>query len=301
MNIIYELSPSRFNLVAPLFTKVWADKALTDSVLEGTRPARVFVDYLESPISALIAASSGDYYIMGDPRPGRLRQFLHDVPIEVDLFERDSITLHAPQMAWRTALESDSGGELTFRPVQTFRYSCHTDPLPAARQSTPPQVEVHRINRDVLTAASEGYLTLPENLEPTQLERIYRDGFGYVAIVQDELAGIAYANAVSSWYASIHTEVAHDFRQHGIGTLVTAAFMSECLSNRLTPLMSCQSENHAAAQTALKLGFEEGPAHFVCTKPLPPTEGRWRAEEHPPGIVPDSVLWMRTDDIVLSA
>ena len=40
--VIYELPRSQHHLVAPLFEDVWIDRALIDSVVEGTEPARVF-------------------------------------------------------------------------------------------------------------------------------------------------------------------------------------------------------------------------------------------------------------------
>jgi hypothetical protein len=238
---------------------------------------------------------------MGEPRPGRLRQFLHDVPVEVELFEEGGITLHAPQRRWKDALEADSDGALHFHPVRTFRYNRYDDPLPAQWGRTHADVTLNRIDRDVLHAATEGYLTLPQGFDAARLECIYRDGFGYVALLGDEMVAISYAKAVSSWYASLHTETAPDHRQQGIGSLVTAAFMAECLTNRQTPLVSCRVANDAAATLALQLGFDEGPQHYICTEPLPPTEGNWRAEEHPPDVVPDSVLWMRTSDMVFAS
>lgn len=41
---VFELPLSRYDLVAPLFEKMWIDRALIDSVIEGAEPARVFVD-----------------------------------------------------------------------------------------------------------------------------------------------------------------------------------------------------------------------------------------------------------------
>ena len=57
---------SKHHLVAPLFEDVWIDKALIDSVFEGTHPARVFVDDSLQPATALMCCERGDYFFVGD-------------------------------------------------------------------------------------------------------------------------------------------------------------------------------------------------------------------------------------------
>ncbi|NDJ35196.1 MAG: GNAT family N-acetyltransferase [Chloroflexi bacterium] len=304
MNIIYELSPSRFNLVAALFSKVWADKALIDSVLEGTRSARVFVDYDEAPTAALMCEESGNYYIVGDPRPGRLRQFIADAPAEAGVFNRPDFAFFTNQSDWRDALWEDRGGDIAFYATRVFRYSRGkvATPLDEWKERALVTADVRRIDRSLLADIESGAVRLPEQFSADFFELIFKDRFGFAAVVDGWVSSAIWAHAISSWYASAFVETVQGFRRNGLATLVTAAFIDNCLQNRLTPLWSCLADNQAAAAIALKLNFEEGPPQLETDWPpfgddFVAPSGLWMKQAHPVDAMPDSVVWHRAADL----
>ena len=51
---VFELPPSQYQVVAPLFSDVWIDKVHIDSVIEGTESARVLADDELQPETVLM-------------------------------------------------------------------------------------------------------------------------------------------------------------------------------------------------------------------------------------------------------
>ena len=120
--VVYELPRSQQHLVAPFFEDVWIDKALIDSVIEGTEPARVFVDDALQPETALMCCQRGDHVIMGDTPQGPVRQFIKDMPSEVEVFNREHFAFFMPQIAWGDVLIGDFGDDIRIFPTRSFRY-----------------------------------------------------------------------------------------------------------------------------------------------------------------------------------
>lgn len=120
---VYELPSSQYRLVAPLFEGVWIDKALIDSVIEGTERARVFADDPLRPEMVLMCCERGDYIVIGDTTQGPLRQFIKDMPLEAGVFSREHFAFFMPQVAWGDVLAEDFDGEIQIVSTRSFRYS----------------------------------------------------------------------------------------------------------------------------------------------------------------------------------
>ena len=122
-NIVYELPSSEIRVVASLFEKVWIDRALIDSIIEGTHLARVFVDDPQQPATVLMCSVRGDYIIMGDEGAGPVRQFIKDMPSEAGLFNRENYAFFMPQIAWEDSLNEDFESAFEIFPTRSFRYN----------------------------------------------------------------------------------------------------------------------------------------------------------------------------------
>ena len=131
---LYELPPSNYQVVAPLFAGVWIDRALIDAVLEGAEPARVFADDPALPQTALLCCEAqGDYVVAGGtPRGpgGPVRRFIKDLPPEAGVFDRPRYAFFLPQPAWGDALREDFDGRIPVYPTRSFRYGgARVDPV----------------------------------------------------------------------------------------------------------------------------------------------------------------------------
>ncbi|MBI2856152.1 MAG: GNAT family N-acetyltransferase, partial [Chloroflexi bacterium] len=119
-----------------------------------------------------------------------------------------------------------------------------------------------------------------------ELADIARRSFGFCTIVGDEITSVASVSGLSSKYASLSIDTTVHFRRQGLATLACVALIKDCLERGLMPLWNCLASNAASANTALKLGMEEGP---------PQRESQWRpAWQH---IRPSSGVWNRLDSV----
>ncbi len=305
--VVYELPPSQHHLVAPLFEDVWIDKALIDSVVEGTQPARVFADDAHQPKTVLMCCGRGDYVIMGDSAQGPVRQFIKDMPSEAGVFNREHFAFFMPQIAWGDVLIEDFGGEIPIFPTRSFRYS--EPSIERQQRGIRDDARVQRIDSDMLAEIDHGALNVGktftvrgrEESEITrdELAEIARDFFGFCTIVGDEIASVASAFCLSSKYASLSTDTIIDFRRQGLAALACVALIEECLERGLTPLWNCLASNEASARTALTLGMEEGPPQResqwrAAWKDFRPSSGVWKRDERVTEAQPRTVVWLRT-------
>lgn len=309
--VIYELPQSQHHLVAPLFEDVWIDKALIDSVVEGTQPARVFVDDPLQPETVLMCCQRGGYLIMGDSTQGPVRQFIKDMPSEAEVFNRERFAFFTPQIAWGDALTEDFGGEIPIFPTRSFRYSEPSiEPVERWQErGIRDDARVRRIDSDMLAKIDQGALKAgkaftvraQKGVEVTgdELAEIARDSLGFSTIVGDEIASVASVFGLSSKYASLSIDTTMHFRRQGLATLACVALIQDCLACGLTPLWNCLASNEASARTALKLGMEEGPPqresqwHPAWKDDVRPSSGLWKRDERVTDAQPSVVVWRR--------
>lgn len=295
--VVYELPPSRYDLVVPLFEDVWIDRALIDSVIEGTEPARVFADDPSRPQTVLMCCERGDYVVMGDAGQGPVRRFIKDMPTEAEVFNREVFAFFMPQTLWGDTLTEDFGGEIPVFPTRSFRYSeARIKPVERWQErGIRDDARVQPIDSYLLEQLDEGALQTGKAFtirgeEGSEYPRGWLAGiasgsFGFCTIVEDRIASVASAFGVSSRYASFGVDTTLSHRRQGLATLACVALIEACLVRGLTPLWNCLASNEASANTALKLGLEEGP---------PQRESQWR-----PGwgdVGQSSGLWIRDED-----
>ena len=310
--VIYELPRSQHHLVAPLFEDVWIDKALIDSVVEGTHPARVFADDTLQPETVLMCCERGDYLIIGDSTQGPVRQFIKDMPSEAEVFNRERFAFFMPQIAWGDALIQDFGGGIPIFPTRSFRYS-EPSIVPVERWREPGirhDARVQRVDSDMLEQIDKGALKAGKaftvrgqeggEITRDELSEIARELFGFCTIVGDEIASVASVFGLSSKYASLSIDTTMHFRRQGLATLACVALIEDCLERGLTPLWNCLASNEASARTALKLGMEEGPPQRESQwRPewkddVRPSSGLWKRDDRATDAQPGIVVWLRT-------
>lgn len=298
--MLYELAPAYYSLVAPLVAEMWSDKALVDSVIEGSRPGRVFMDNVERPTAAFICAE-GDYYLVGDASPGPLRQFIQDRPTEAEVFEQ-IFAYFTPEPAWKSALIEDSGGAIPFYDVRVFRYAKATiEPPEFWRARARPDAVVRQVDEALLVDVEEGRIRTNHEFTEGTLKMIAWERFGFCAIVEEEVASVAWAFAISSRYSSLFIDTEERFRRQGLATLVCAAFIEYSLAQGLMPLWACLTSNVASAATALTLGFEEVSGRMESAwVPYGPDfkgpAGLWMKEEGNAALPPGTVAWRRVGE-----
>jgi GNAT superfamily N-acetyltransferase len=248
-------------MVTTNFKGVWIDRALIESVIEGLRPARVFVDNVEHLTAVLMCGIElGEYFIIGDSNQGPVRQFIKDMPSEAEVFNRERFAYFMPDASWESALLKDRNGAITIFPTRSFRYRKQAiRPLDEWRTELNRHAEVRQIDADLLKDVQNCTLNVGNEFDLSELERIFRDRFGFCVVVDNEIASVAYALNLSASYASVSIDTAEPFRRRGLATLACERFIEYCLEQGITPIWNCLESNIASGELALKLGMEEGP------------------------------------------
>jgi hypothetical protein len=295
------LTPSQYQLVAPLFEGVWIDRALIDSGIEGNESARIFADDTVRPATVLMCCDRGDYVIMGDTGQGPVRQFIKDMPSEAEVFNRERFAFFMPQITWGDILAEDFGGEIPIFPTRSFRYS-GASILPVKRwqeRGVRDDARVQPIDSDLLSLLDRGALSIGERFVTERwLATISRDSFGFCTTLGNQIVSVASAFGLSSKYASLGIDTIAPVRRQGLATLACVALIGECLERGLMPLWNCLASNEASVNTALKLGMEEGPPQRESQwRPgwgqVTSSSGLWESDERESGSLPGTVIWSR--------
>ena len=134
--------------------------------MKGTEPARVFVDDTLQPETVLMCCERGNYVIMGDTAQGPVRQFIRDMPSEVEVFNREHFAFFMPRIVWGDVLIEDFGGQIPIFPTRSFRYN-KPSIEPVERWQEPgirDDARVRRIDSDMLERLDRGALKTGSDL-----------------------------------------------------------------------------------------------------------------------------------------
>lgn len=87
-------------------------------------------------------------------------------------------------------------------------------------------------------------------------QRFYSDGFGYVAIVDDQIVCWCTAEFVGPARCGIGIATQPSYQRQGIATATATRVVAQALQRGLTPYWECGSTNLASQRVAEKVGFD---------------------------------------------
>lgn len=102
--------------------------------------------------------------------------------------------------------------------------------------------------------------TLKEEMtsERPTVEDFLAKSFGICAIHNNELAGWCLSEYNADGRCEIGIETTDEYRQRGLATALTLAFLEHAFSHGMTEVgWHCFKRNEASAKTALKAGFDK--------------------------------------------
>lgn len=291
---VYELSPARFELAAPLFVEAWYDRAYIDAVFEGSQVGRVFVDHAEQPTAALLCRTY-DYFVAGDTGANTLRRFMADAPGEAEVF--DTLYSYVPLGdSWRQALLQDHGARLEVIERRSFTFPAAAFGSLDPWQQLPEGTVVRQVDRALVERIDA---ELHEHIELLwgDYDRFLDNSFGFCTLVGDELASVGIATGVSTRYSNISTSTAEPFRRRGLAAAGCAACIAESLRRGLVPTWDCDAPNLASAALATRLGFVEDGPFWELAAPgrakLDTSHGLW-VRSTSPDQAGEPTIWMHT-------
>jgi len=241
--------------------------AFAHAVIDGTLPARVFVDDPHAPRSALFCPDSGFYLATGIANSDLADQVI--AVLQADWLTRlqEVRVLVATNVGWAAALRD-------LLPVEEgrteFRHGGVAPPLPAV----PPGYRLEPLG--TASAAAFGL-----GIDPWVVrtmggpEAFAARSFGAVVLADDgALASACVACAIGGGEAEIEIGTDPRHRRRGLATVAGAAFIAACVERGLTPAWTCAVTNEASIRSAARLGFV--PFRTAAVFPLSPLLMRTR-------------------------
>lgn len=96
-------------------------------------------------------------------------------------------------------------------------------------------------------------------------EQFLRNGFGFIAEMNDRYCGVAFSSAVSSEEVDIGVEVDQSHRGMGIASALALRMCDEIYNMGKKPVWAHAESNEGSMRTALKCGFIQKKINWSCS------------------------------------
>lgn len=256
------LHPNSYRLIRPLLLGM--DFHLVGrSILAQQTPAKVFVDNHEQP-KALFAQAEHRYILAGDPEIdsfnlGIRKMFTNVIFPQAIAAGEEGFGIYYDAPAWEEKMDALLTGRKTIHADREY-YACNG--LKHKWQDVMPEgFRLQRVNADLLANTNLKHReTLADEMksERPSVDDFLAKSFGVCAIHENELAGWCLSEYNADGRCEIGIETTSDFRQRGIATALTLAFLEYAFSHGITEVgWHCFKRNEASAKTALKAGFDK--------------------------------------------
>ena len=94
-------------------------------------------------------------------------------------------------------------------------------------------------------------------------EQFLKEGFGYIALDQEQVCAVAFSAAVSSMEIDIGVETLEDYRRKGLAAILTGRMCEHIAAIGKRPVWACSTMNKGSMSTALKCGFVQDRVNTV--------------------------------------
>jgi len=256
------LHPNSYELTRPILLGM--DYHLVGrSILAKQTPAQIFVDNHEKP-KALFAQAGHRYILAGDSEIdsfnlGIQKMFTNVICPQAIAAGHDGFGVYYDAPAWEGKMDALVVGKEIIHANREY-YACKE--LRQKWQDVMPEgFQLQMVDADLLANTELKHLeTLKEEMtsERPSVDDFLAKSFGVCAIHENELAGWCLSEYNADNRCEIGIETTSEFRQRGIATALTLAFLEHAFSHGITEVgWHCFKRNKASAKTALKAGFDK--------------------------------------------
>lgn len=260
--LMHELETEDYEQVRLLFRALqW--NLITQAVIEGTSPGRIYVDRVVEPQTAFMCSVEG-YYLAGYDGNEAFNTSLNKLILE-GLFAGDTVRRDETDVA--IGFHPDSWKEkmpVIFRrrnPLVTTRrhYVCKAKP-DAWQEQVPEGFQIRRLDDELFRIPG---VQIPEHVTEWMttnwgsIEAFMERGFGFCTLHGKRVVSWSIADCVSSDACEIGIHTADDYRRRGLATLTATAAVDYALSNGLKQVgWHCDENNLGSIGVAEKAGFK---------------------------------------------
>jgi RimJ/RimL family protein N-acetyltransferase len=253
-----ELHESDYHKIRPLFTGVHL-VLLTDAVVQGRSPARIWVDEAHRPRTALLWDKGGCYCLAGDAENAEFNA-------DVAAFAGGQIVrgfsyfkIYYTSDEWEKAIPTlfqEASPVKRDRQLHVLRRAGNAD----WREKVPAGFRVQQIDAALLRAEDVTYADrFADEIRFcwNSIEDFLSRGFGYVVLHGHEIVCWCTAECVSERRCGIGIETIGQYQGRGLATLAASAFVEHALARQVTPHWDAWTDNAASLAVARKVGFEK--------------------------------------------
>ena len=256
------LNPNSYELIRPLLLGM--DIHLIGcSILAKQTPAQIFVDNHEHP-KALFAQAGHRYILSGDPEIdsfnlGIKQMFANVIYPRAVAAGLEGFAVYYDSPAWEEKMDALLADKEIIHADREY-YACKE--LKYKWQDFMPEgFQIQMVDADLLANTGLEHLeTLKEEMtsERPSVDDFLAKSFGVCAIHKNELAGWCLSEYNADGRCEIGIETISEFRQRGIATALTLAFLEHAFSHDIKEVgWHCYKRNAPSAQTARKAGFDK--------------------------------------------
>jgi RimJ/RimL family protein N-acetyltransferase len=261
--MIHELKKRNCEKVRPLFKELeW--NLITNAVIEGTSPGRVYADRVKDPRTAFMCTVEG-YYLAGYDNNDEFNTSLNKL-IFAKIFAGDTVRRDETDVAigfhpdsWKEKMSVIFQGRV---PLTTARrhYVCTELKVAHWRDHVPKDFQVHRIDEKLLRTP---HLEIPEHVAGWlktnwgSISDFMKKGFGFCTLHDKRIVSWSIADCVSGNACEIGIHTREDYRRQGLATLTAAATVDHALSSGFKHVgWHCNEYNFGSIGVAEKVGFK---------------------------------------------
>ena len=254
------LHPNSYELIRPLLLGMDIH-LIGRSILAKQTPAQIFVDNHEHP-KALFVQAGHRYILAGDSEIdsfnlGIKQMFANVIYPQALASGQEGFAVYYDSPAWEEKMDALLADKEIIHADREY-YACKE--LKYKWQDFLPEgFQIQMVDADLLENANLKHLdTLKEEMisERPSVDDFLAKSFGVCAIRENELAGWCLSEYNADGRCEIGIETISDYRQRGIATALTLAFLEHAFSHDIKEVgWHCFKRNESSAKTALKAGF----------------------------------------------
>lgn len=263
-----ELSAEHFPVARPLLADLEKTHALVSAIFEANLPARIFVNDIQTPSTA-VAVYNSRVLCAGIPADlDSLSQWFHQqlLPSHLEAGNEAYLVCYSED-AWRTALEILFDGNQVFHGER--QYFEIQDLQTGALPPLPDGFSMQPVTPEFLASGLTGLDTIREEMcsERVSLEDFLAHSFGVCPVFEGEVAGWCLSEYNTGSRCEIGIATAEKHQRKGLATLSTKYFLAQACQRGYRQVgWDCWKRNEASAAAARKAGLtlvEEYPALVV--------------------------------------
>ena len=232
------------------------------SILAKKTPAQIFVDNNEAP-KALFAQAGHRYILAGDAEidsfnRGIQKQFNEVILPQAEAEGLGGFAVYYDTPAWEKKMDAFIQGKEIIHADREY-YACK-ELKKDWRALLPEGFQLKMVDAELLAMNLKHLDTLKEEMtsERPSVEDFLAKSFGVCAVHENELAGWCLSEYNADSRCEIGIETISEYRQRGIATTLTLAFLEHAFSNGISEVgWHCFKRNAPSAKTALKAGFDK--------------------------------------------